>query len=142
MRNATIVPVVMCGGSGTRLWPASRASSPKQFIPLFGGQSTFQEAMLRVKDLAGAGRPIVVAGAAHHRLIAQQLEALGIEAEILIEPMPRDSAAAIAAAAAWIDRRDGAAVAVVVAADHHIPDHDASGAPWSRPPSRPLRDRS
>lgn len=114
-----VYPVIMCGGSGTRLWPASRASRPKQFIPLVGERSSFQDTVLRVRDL---GPLVVVAGIGHRALLAEQLAELGVDADVLLEPEPRDSAAAIAAACAWIEARDPDAVAVIVSADHHIPD--------------------
>ena len=115
----------MCGGSGTRLWPASRASHPKQFLPLIGQRSMFQETVLRVSGLTGAAEVVVVAGLAHRALIAAQLSEIGIEAAVLLEPEARDSAPAMAAACAWIDARDKDGVAVVVAADHHVPDAGA-----------------
>ena len=117
-----IFPVIMCGGSGTRLWPASRPSKPKQFIPLVGSLSTFQRTVLRVTGLTGARPPLVVANQSHLDMIEQQLDELEAEANILLEPEARDSAAAIAAAAAWIAETDPAGVAVIVASDHHIAD--------------------
>lgn len=121
-----IFPVIMCGGSGTRLWPASRPSRPKQFIPLAGNRSLFQEAALRVVSLAkDGGRLIVVGGVSHRRWIVDQLEAIDIKAQILLEPEARDSAAAMAAAAAWTRTQDPSGVNVFVASDHHITDHDA-----------------
>ena len=122
MRGGAVIPVIMCGGSGTRLWPASRGARPKQFVPLVGPRSSFQETLLRVAPLAQGARPVVVAGVAHGALVASQLEEIGLEADVLLEPEPRDSAPAIAAAAAWIEGRDPDAVAVIVSADHHIPD--------------------
>ncbi len=119
-------PVIMCGGAGTRLWPASRPSRPKQFIPLSSNRSLFQEAVARVAPLAGdAGRLIVVGGLRHRRWIVDQLGELEVEAQVLLEPEARDSAAAMAAAAAWAVRRDPEAIIAFVASDHHIPDHDA-----------------
>lgn len=120
-----VYPVIMCGGSGTRLWPASRPWRPKQFIPLTGARSSFQETLVRVAPLAEAGPVLVVAGIAHQALIEAQLAEIGGQAVVLLEPEPRDSAAAIAAACAWIEARDPDAVAVIVSADHHIPDADA-----------------
>lgn len=121
-----LYPVIMCGGAGTRLWPASRPSRPKQFIPLAGNRSLFQETVARVAPLAGAdGRLIVVGGLRHRDWIVEQLGELEIEAQVLLEPEARDSAAAMAAAAAWAARRDPKAVTAFVASDHHIPDHDA-----------------
>lgn len=119
----TIYPVIMCGGSGTRLWPASRPSLPKQFIPLSGNRSLFQETVSRVSVLAdNGGELIVVGGVAHKRSILEQLEEIGVAAVILLEPEGRDSSAAMAAAALWTSRRSPDAVNLFVASDHHIPD--------------------
>lgn len=121
-----LYPVIMCGGAGSRLWPASRPSRPKQFIPLAGNRSLFQETAMRVAGLAeGGGRLIVVAGVGHRTWIVDQLEEIGIEAQLLLEPEARDSAAAMAAAAAWTQQRDPDGVNAFVASDHHIPDHEA-----------------
>ena len=120
-----LYPVIMCGGSGARLWPASRPSRPKQFIPLTGHRSLFQETVVRLEGLGDVRRLIVVAGAAHAEVIAAQLAALGVDADILLEPEARDSAPAMAAAGAWITARDPEGVAVIVASDHHIPDAEA-----------------
>ncbi len=116
----------MCGGAGTRLWPASRPSRPKQFIPLAGNRSLFQETAARVAPLAGDdGRLIVVGGLRHREWIVDQLREMEIEAQVLLEPEARDSAAAMAAAAAWAARHDAGAIIAFVASDHHIPDHAA-----------------
>jgi mannose-1-phosphate guanylyltransferase/mannose-6-phosphate isomerase len=120
-----LYPVIMCGGSGTRLWPASRPSRPKQFIPLTGERSLFEETVLRLQGLEGVRRLIVVAGAAHADAIDAQLAVLGSGAVVLLEPEARDSAPAMAAAGAWIAAHDPQGVAVVVASDHHIPDAEA-----------------
>jgi mannose-1-phosphate guanylyltransferase/mannose-6-phosphate isomerase len=118
--------VIMCGGSGTRLWPASRPSRPKQFIALAGDRSLFQNTALRVAPLAGEdGSLVVVAGHRHLAHLRLQLAEIGLEATILIEPDARDSGPAMTAAAAWLRRRDPAAVAIFVASDHHIPDGEA-----------------
>ena len=92
-----VYPVIMCGGSGTRLWPVSRSDRPKQFVPLTGSLSGFQAAVARVRTL---GPCLVVGGLDHRVLIQSQLSDIGVEADILLEPEPRDSAAAMAAAAA------------------------------------------
>lgn len=117
-----VYPVIMCGGSGVRLWPASRPDRPKQFADLLGPRSSFQETVLRIAGLEGAAAPLVVGGVAHGALIAAQLGEIGIPAEVLLEPGPRDSAAAMAAAALWALARDPEAILAVVSADHHIPD--------------------
>ena len=120
-----IYPVILCGGAGTRLWPASRPARPKQFIPLVGEFSLFQNTVHRLAGLPEAQKPIVVAGAGHKDVIARQLRDLGSEGVIIVEPEGRDSAPAIAAAAGWIAARDPDGIAVVVASDHHIPDAQA-----------------
>ena len=95
-----IIPLIMCGGAGTRLWPASREGRPKQFLSLMGPRSTFQETVLRVSDPVLFGRPIVITNGSYRFLVAEQLAAMGIEADILLEPARRDSGPAIAAAPA------------------------------------------
>jgi len=120
-----VYPVIMCGGSGVRLWPASRPDRPKQFADLLGARSSFQETVLRIAGLEGAAAPLVVGGVAHAALISAQLAEIGIAAEVLLEPAPRDSAAAMAAASLWALARDPDAIVAVVSADHHIPDAEA-----------------
>jgi mannose-1-phosphate guanylyltransferase / mannose-6-phosphate isomerase len=124
----TIIPLVMCGGAGTRLWPASRESQPKQFLPLFGQYSTFQETIRRVSDPVLFGRPIVVTNASYRFLVAEQLAALGVEADILLEPARRDSAPAIAAGAEFARTRGGDPIIVALAADHMVDDAAAFSA--------------
>jgi len=114
--------VILCGGSGERLWPASRPSRPKPFLRLVGERSGFQEAALRAQ---GLGPLVVLGGAAHAGLIAEQLAEVGVEAAVLLEPVPRNTAAAIAAAAAWVVTREPEAIVAVLAADHHIPEPSA-----------------
>src|SRR4051812_13206020 len=120
-----IYPVIMGGGAGVRLWPASRPGRPKQFTPLVGELSTFQNTIRRVAGIAGAAEPIVVAGVSHAERLRSQLAGVGLSATLLLEPEARDSAAAMAVAAAFVAARDPAGVLVVVAADHHIPDEAA-----------------
>ena len=117
--------MILCGGSGTRLWPASRPYRPKQFVPLVGERSTFQETVLRLVGLEGAHTPVVVAGLGHGAMIEAQLAEIGQAATLLLEPEARDSAPAMAAAAAWIAGQDPQGVAVLLSADHHIPDAEA-----------------
>ena len=117
-----IYPVILCGGAGTRLWPASRPARPKQFIDLISDLSLFQETVRRVAPLAEGGRIIVVAGEAHRGFIEAQLAALGLEGDLILEPLGRDSAPAMAAAALWIEQIDPDGTAVFVASDHYSPD--------------------
>ncbi len=114
----------MCGGSGTRLWPASRESMPKQFIPLLEDLSNFQVTAKRFSHPAFS-KPLVLASNDVRFIVAEQLQAVGVEAEIALEPMRRDSAAAVAVAACLAERREAGTVALVVAADHLISDMDA-----------------
>lgn len=122
----TLYAAIMCGGAGTRLWPSSRPSKPKQFVPLIGQTSLFQDTLQRVVPLTeDGGEIIVVGGVAHRRDIIRQLSDISVQAQVLLEPVARDSAAAMAAAAAWISRTDPEGVILFVASDHHIPDHAA-----------------
>ena len=121
----TIYPVIMCGGAGSRLWPASRPGRPKQFLALTGEHSLFQSTVLRVAPLATEARVIIVAGAGHADAIGAQLADIGVEADILLEPEARDSGPAMAAAAAFIETFDPDGVAAIMASDHHIPDAEA-----------------
>src|SRR5580704_8687857 len=120
-----IVPPIMCGGAGTRLWPASREVRPKQFLPLFGARSTFQDTLLRVSDAKLFERPIVITNAAYRFMVLEQLAEIGIEADVLLEPVRRDSGPAIAAGAAFAQTRDGQAIVLALAADHVVRDKDA-----------------
>ena len=117
-----ISPIILCGGEGSRLWPVSRRDFPKQFAALAGVHSCFQQAVLRLHGMEGAGRPVIVAGETHEAVIRAQLEVIGVDAVVILEPEGRDSAAATAAAAAYLmgDGEDGAAI--MQPADHHIPD--------------------
>jgi len=120
-----IVPLIMCGGAGTRLWPLSREGFPKQFIALFGERSTFQETLLRVADPRLFGRPIVITGAGYRATVLRQLAEIGVEADVLLESARRDSGPAIATGAVFAQRRDGSPVVLALAADHVVRDVNA-----------------
>ena len=116
-------PVILSGGSGTRLWPLSRKNLPKQFLALCGSTTLFQQTVERARGVPGASAPIVVCSEEHRFLVAEQLRALGIEgASILLEPMPRNTAPAIALAAWQAATSDANAVLLVLPADHLIGD--------------------
>ncbi len=121
MTNSLIHPVILCGGSGTRLWPRSRKAQPKPFIPLLGDQTLFREAIERCADGAQFAAPMVVAGSAHVPLIEEQARDIA-GLSILVEPCARNTAPAIALAAA---RLDPDAVMLVCPSDHHIADSAA-----------------
>jgi mannose-1-phosphate guanylyltransferase/mannose-6-phosphate isomerase len=116
----TIVPVILCGGSGTRLWPVSRDSFPKQFVPLLGELSTFQGTLKRVADPALFGKPVIVTNEKFRFLAEEQAAAIGIPVDIIMEPMPRDSAAAIAASAHYLVHHRAGTIGLVLAADHVV----------------------
>lgn len=120
-----LYPVIMSGGSGQRLWPASRPHFPKPFIPLVGARSTFDEALERSQALPDAAPVTVVAGRAHAPAIRRALRRAGGEGLLVLEPEARDSAPAMAAAAHLIAAGDPEAVILFLAADHHIPDAHA-----------------
>lgn len=117
-----VYPVIMCGGSGVRLWPTSRPDRPKPFANLVGDVSSFEDTVTRVAPL---GPCLVVGGIAHGPMIESQMAGLGVEGHVILEPAPRDSAAAMAAAAVAVLRDDPAGVMVVVSADHYVPDAEA-----------------
>ncbi len=130
MSRITVQPVIMAGGSGTRLWPLSRAGFPKQFLVLSGNTSLFQQAVSRLQDLADDGlslsAALVVGNEEHRFLVLDQLRELAIEpAAVLLEPVGRNTAPAMTLAALQA-RQDGAdPVLVVVAADQTVTDGPA-----------------
>ncbi|WP_372800859.1 mannose-1-phosphate guanylyltransferase/mannose-6-phosphate isomerase [Paracoccus seriniphilus] len=120
-----ITPVLMAGGSGTRLWPVSRKSFPKQFAPLIGEETLFQASARR---LSGAcyGQPMVMTNADFRFIVAEQLEQIGISPEaIVIEPAGRNTAPAILAAALMVAAQDPDRLLLVAPSDHVIPDAEA-----------------
>ena len=118
MTVAIVHPVILCGGSGTRLWPVSRKVSPKPFLPLVGEETLFEQAVTRVAGDDRFAPPLVVAGAQHADLVTAQLgDASG--ARLVIEPKAKNTAPAIALAAALLPED---AVMLVCPSDHHIAD--------------------
>ncbi|MBX6328762.1 MAG: mannose-1-phosphate guanylyltransferase/mannose-6-phosphate isomerase [Pseudolabrys sp.] len=116
-----IIPILLAGGAGTRLWPVSRDALPKQFLTLLGNRSTYQETLLRVRDARFAA-PIVITGPNFHFFARRQAEELGIDATVVIEPQRRDSGPALAAATVLARKRDPQAVVLALAADHVVLD--------------------
>ncbi|MEL7691469.1 mannose-1-phosphate guanylyltransferase [Citromicrobium bathyomarinum] len=114
-----IQPVILCGGGGRRLWPRSRSTRPKPFLPLLGTQTLFQQALSRVSDSDLFGLPLVVAGEGHIPLVRQQG---GDDLSCIAEPVGRNTAAAIALAA---HRAPAGAILLVCPSDHHIADTSA-----------------
>jgi len=123
----TITPVLLAGGSGTRLWPVSRKSFPKQFAPLIGEESLFQASARRLSGARYAA-PLVMTNADFRFIVAEQLDQIGIApAAILIEPSGRNTAPAILAAALTAAETDPEAVLLVAPSDHVVPDAEAFG---------------
>lgn len=120
-----ITPVLLCGGSGSRLWPLSRNSYPKQFVPLFGEQTLFQAAALRFHD-PRFNRPVVVTASDFRFIVSEQLSHVGVEpGTVLIEPDGRNTAPAVLAAVIAVMRSDPDAVLLVAPSDHVIPSASA-----------------
>jgi mannose-1-phosphate guanylyltransferase/mannose-6-phosphate isomerase len=121
-----IVPVILSGGSGTRLWPLSRKEYPKQYLPLAGDNTMLQETILRLNGLDNLADPIIVCNADHRFLVAEQCQQIDIKnPTILLEPVGRNTAPAIAAAALQLLKETDDAVLLVLSADHVIQDVDA-----------------
>ena len=118
----SICPIILCGGEGSRLWPVSRRDFPKQFATLVGSLSCFQQAALRLTKMPGALKPVIVSGEAHETIVRRQLDAIDVEATIILEPEGRDSAPATAAAAAYLLALGQDGPAIMQPADHYIPD--------------------
>jgi mannose-1-phosphate guanylyltransferase/mannose-6-phosphate isomerase len=122
MPSSLVVPVILAGGTGTRLWPVSRDTMPKQFLPLVGDRSTFQQALARVSDKDLFAPPIVMTSEGFRFFARRQAQEMGLDPTVVLEPMRRDSAAAIAAAATIACQRNPAAIVLTLAADHVILD--------------------
>lgn len=121
-----LFPVIMCGGAGARLWPASTHSRPKPFLDLIGEASLFASTVERMEPLTGRdAEVIVVAGSIHRRAILTELGRLGRSARLLLEPEARASGPAMAVAAIQALRLSPEAVIAVVASDHHVPDAES-----------------
>ena len=120
-----IFPVLLCGGSGSRLWPLSRASYPKQFVPLVGEETLFQASARRLSG-SGFASPVVLTGSDFRFIVTEQLQEIGIDpGAVLIESEGRNTAPAILAAAFHLSAQDPEAVMLVAPSDHVVPDTDA-----------------
>ncbi|GAB4184641.1 MAG: mannose-1-phosphate guanylyltransferase/mannose-6-phosphate isomerase [Thalassobaculales bacterium] len=123
MTSSLLHPVVLSGGAGTRLWPASRAQYPKQFLPLTGPSSLLQETVRRVADGARFAPPLLICNAEHRFAVADQLRQIGIAPrDLILEPAPRSTAPALAVAALRLAEEDPQALMLSLHADHLIGD--------------------
>ena len=123
----TVLPVILCGGSGTRLWPLSRKSFPKQFVPLIGDKSLLQLTLERMAELGGAesAEVLCVAAEAHRYLVVEAMEAAKVSGMVILEPMARNTAAAMALAVLKVQPGQWL---LFCPSDHHIPDAPAFAA--------------
>ncbi|GGH27515.1 mannose-1-phosphate guanylyltransferase/mannose-1-phosphate guanylyltransferase / mannose-6-phosphate isomerase [Cribrihabitans marinus] len=120
-----ITPVLLCGGSGTRLWPLSRKSYPKQFAQLVGDKTLFQASAERLRGPEFAA-PLVLTASDFRFIVTEQLAAIGIDpGAIVIEPEGRNTAPAVLAAALWLEKSDPDGMMLVAPSDHVVPDADA-----------------
>lgn len=118
-----VVPVVLSGGSGTRLWPLSRAGYPKQFLPLVSGQTMVQETVSRVGAAEGFAPPVFICADDHRFVVAEQMRQIGVTpSAIILEPLARNTAPAVAVAARFLADQDPDTLMLVLPADHHIAD--------------------
>jgi mannose-1-phosphate guanylyltransferase/mannose-6-phosphate isomerase len=118
-----IIPVILAGGSGTRLWPLSRKEYPKQYLALAGDNTMLQETILRLNGLDNLADPIIVCNADHRFLVAEQCQQIDIKnPTILLEPVGRNTAPAIAAAALQSLKGSDDSILLVLSADHVIQD--------------------
>lgn len=118
-----MIPVILSGGSGTRLWPLSRAKKPKQFLPLLNDKSMLQNTVLRLKGLAGLQSPLVICNEDHRFMVAEQLRELSFgQPTIMLEPVGRNTAPAIAVAAMQARAKGDDPLLLILAADHAIKD--------------------
>lgn len=120
-----VLPVLLCGGSGTRLWPLSREAYPKQFLPLAGDVSLLQATCLRLQGLPGAESPLLISNEEHRFMVAEQCRQIGVVPEaIILEPMGRNTAPAIAAAALYAMNVRQDPILLVLPSDHVLRDED------------------
>ncbi|MTI62574.1 mannose-1-phosphate guanylyltransferase/mannose-6-phosphate isomerase [Methylophaga sp.] len=121
-----MIPIVMSGGNGTRLWPLSRKHKPKQFLALFGDRTMFQQTLMRLNGVSELAPPTVVCSNEHRFMVAEQLNEIGVSsATIILEPVGRDTAPALTIAALQAIQEGDDPILLVLAADHIISDIEA-----------------
>src|SRR5580704_9289931 len=124
--STAIHPVILSGGSGTRLWPMSRTFYPKQLLPLVGDKTLMQQTALRVAAAPGFAAPLVIANEEHRFIIAEQLREIDVAPQgLLLEPVGRNTAPAACVAALRLAERDPEALMLLIPSDHAIADEAA-----------------
>ena len=127
MLSNTILPVILCGGSGTRLWPLSRKSFPKQFLSLNykNNYSLIQNTLIRIKNLDNQSNPILICNEEHRFIIAEQMREINIiPSQIILEPFGRNTAPAIAVAALKSLEKGDDPNLLILSSDHHIENEE------------------
>jgi len=127
-----IVPVILSGGAGTRLWPLSRELEPKHLVHLIGSTTLLQKTVARLRNLADTGNPLIAGNHAHYQLVIDQLSEIGVQPDaMLLEPIGRNTAPAVAVAAMTATASGDDPILLVLPADHIIGDverfHEAIG---------------
>ena len=118
-----IVPVILCGGSGTRLWPLSRRAYPKQLLNLVGDQSLLQQTVTRLEGIPNIAPPLLISNEEHRFLVAEQMRAIGVEPQrIILEPVGRNTAPAVCLALEWAAEHATEATLLILPSDHVIED--------------------
>jgi mannose-1-phosphate guanylyltransferase/mannose-6-phosphate isomerase len=125
MASPVVHPVILCGGVGSRLWPESTPARPKAFLPLTSDLTLLQETAIRVRRIADAAQPVVVASCNHVEEVLGEFADVDVGCRVIAEPGGRGSAPAIAAACLEIAATDPDAIALVAACDHFVPDAEA-----------------
>jgi mannose-1-phosphate guanylyltransferase/mannose-6-phosphate isomerase len=121
--SVSFYPVILSGGSGSRLWPMSRRLLPKQFLPLVSERSLLQDTVLRMQGVDGARAPVVVSNDEHRFLVAEQMREIGVQPEVqILEPIGRNTAPALAVAALYAQSREPDVCLLVLPSDHLIRD--------------------